>query len=198
MDGTYPPAKGESHTHRSNAGSSGLAKGARLLGVALGAGLLAGVTLNLLTFLVARYGPSGSDGAPWSLRGNGALVVPFGLGPALLAGAWTALVLHYRSAARWLTWGVGAGLVGAAFVLAGVAALILFGSAGPSVSMSMSLITLAWMCLAPVVAGALRVGGRPAERTPAALVAHSMAGVMFPVALVAGLFAAGVVLPPGS
>jgi hypothetical protein len=44
--------------------------------------------------------------------------------------------------------------------------------------------------------------GRATERLfisqPAALVAHIMAGVMFPVALAAGLFAAGGVLAPGS
>jgi hypothetical protein len=72
---------------------------AALLWSVLGAGLVAGVVLEVITFLVARYGPSGGggDGPAWSLRGNGALIIPFGLGPAVIAGGWTSLVLHYRS-----------------------------------------------------------------------------------------------------
>ena len=73
--------------------SSELRKGIRLLVVALGIGLLAGCLLAVLTSLVARSGPQG-DG--WSFRGNGALIVPFCLGPAVLAGAWAALALHYE------------------------------------------------------------------------------------------------------
>ena len=167
-------------------------QGARLLGVALGAGLLAGVALDVLTYVVARYGPQGDS---WSFRGNGALVVPFGLGPAVVAGAWTALVLHYRGSARWRTLGIGAGLVGAAFVVAGVAAIILFGSAGQRASERLSLLPLAWMGVAPVLAGVLRVAGRPATRLP---LAHVAAGVVFPVALAAGFYAAALVVSPGS
>ena len=60
----------------------------------------------------------------WSFRGNGALVVPFGVGPAMLAGGWTALVLHGRISLRWLWWSIAAGLTGVAVVLASVAATI--------------------------------------------------------------------------
>jgi hypothetical protein len=73
----------------------------RLLAAVLGAGPLAGVGLDLLTFAVPRYGPQGGDAAAWSFRGTGALIVPFGLGPAVLAGAWTALVLRARRATQW-------------------------------------------------------------------------------------------------
>jgi hypothetical protein len=39
--------------------------------VALAGGLLAGVALDVLTFVVARYGPSGGgDGTSWSGRGT--------------------------------------------------------------------------------------------------------------------------------
>ncbi len=167
-------------------------RGAGLLGVALGAGLLAGVALDLLTDVVARYGPQGDS---WSFRGNGALVVPFGLGPAVVAGAWTALVLHYRGSARWRTLGIGAGLVGAAFVVAGVVAIILFGSAGQRASDRLSLLPPAWMVAAPVLASVLRVPGRPAARLP---LPHAATGVVFPVALVAGFYAATLVVSPGS
>ena len=167
-------------------------RGAGLLGVALGAGLLAGVALDLLTDVVARYGPRGDS---WSFRGNGALVVPIGLGPAVVAGAWTALVLHSRGSARWRSLGSGAGLVGAAFVVAGVAVLLLGGSAGQRASDRLSLVPLAWMAVAPVLAGVLRAAGRPAARLP---LAHLAAGVLFPVALAAGFYAAGLVVSPGA
>ena len=141
--------------------------------MALGAGLLAGIALDVLTVLVARYGPSGSG---WSFLGNGALVVPFGLGPAVLAGAWTALVVHDRSAARWLPWGVAAGLVSAILVLASSAVVILFDRAGAGLSQGLFLVDLAWMVMAPVLTGMLRVIHRPGERR---LVRHVVAGECF-------------------
>ena len=175
--------------------SSRLIKGIRLLSRALGSGLLAGIALDLVTYLVAWYGPQGDS---WSFRGNGALIVPVGLGPAVLAGAWTALVLHYRASPRWLLGSVGAGLVGATFVVASIVVIILFGSAGLRLSDSMTVIIMAWMVVAPVLAAVLPVTGRPHERTLWILVVHVIAAVLFPVALAVGLLAAGRVLPPGS
>ena len=173
-----------------------MAKGAGLLGETLRTGLLAGAALTLLTYVVARYGPSGAEGAAWSLRGNGALIVPFGLGPAIVAAAWTALVLHYRSAVRWLALGVRAGLIGATFLLAAVAALVLFGAAGFPVAAGMSVFALGWLCIAPVMAGLLRVGRRAAVQTLAALLEHLLTGPTFPIAPAARLLAASRVLPP--
>src|SRR5207237_5469386 len=86
---------------------------------------LFGCVLDVLTFLLARYGPSGGDVGPWSFRGNGALVVPFGLGPAVLAAGWTALALHGRLEVRWLRWSVGVGVVGAAVLISRVIASML-------------------------------------------------------------------------
>jgi hypothetical protein len=111
-----------------------------VVGVALAAALLAGVLLDALAWAVARYGPQGEG---WSFRGNGALVVPVGLGPAALAGAWAALVSHSRGTTRWLPLGIGAGLVGAALVAVGVAALVLFGAAGAGVAARMTFLILA-------------------------------------------------------
>jgi len=56
-------------------------------------GVLVGVGLEVLTWWLAAYGPLGGA---WSLRGNGALVVPFGLGPVVLVGAWAVFALHTR------------------------------------------------------------------------------------------------------
>jgi hypothetical protein len=60
-------------------------------------------------------------GANWSLRGNGALVVPFAGGPALLAGGWTALGLWRLRAPGWARLGLVAG-VGALVLALGVVA----------------------------------------------------------------------------
>jgi len=101
-----------------------------LLGAISVWGLLTGIALDLLTFVIARYGPQGGDEAPWSFRGNGALVVPFGLGPVCAAAGWTALVLCARGVKRWRRWTVATGLVGALIALVSVGVLISFGSAG--------------------------------------------------------------------
>src|SRR5438445_10815867 len=106
-------------------------KNLRLVLSAVAIGLLAGVLLDVGTFLVARYGPQ-ADG--WSFRGNGALAIPFGLGPAILAGAWVALVLRYRGFPRWKLLGLAAGLVGVGFLLISVLVLVAFHSAARDVS----------------------------------------------------------------
>jgi hypothetical protein len=162
--------------------------------IAFGTGLLAGIVLDVLTFLVARYGPSGSDGIAWSFRGNGALIVPFGLGPAVLAGGWTALVLHGRPGVRWLRWGIAAGLVGSGiFVANGVVTM-----SGTFVGMSAAnVLTLAnWVCM--VVAPALAViVFRRGEYQPQRL-QHVLAEVLFAVGVVGGFFVAELVVSPGS
>ena len=65
-------------------------------------GLGSGVALWLLTTLLSRSTISGNG---WSLAGNGALIIPFGLGPAVVAGGWTAIILRMRGHPRWLQLG---------------------------------------------------------------------------------------------
>src|SRR4051794_18230538 len=105
-----------------------------LLGPVLGAAILAGFVLDVLTFILARSGPQDADGAPWSFRGNGALIVPFGLGPAVLAGAWTALALRARGVVHWLAGGVIAAAAGAILVAVSILLPVFFGSAALPVS----------------------------------------------------------------
>ncbi len=69
-------------------------------------GLVAGLCLWVLTIAVSRGHLSG-DG--WSLSGNGALVVPFGIGPALVAGGWAGIILRMRGHPPWLLLGIGKG-----------------------------------------------------------------------------------------
>jgi hypothetical protein len=165
-----------------------------LLAWALVIGAAAGMLLDVVTFLVARYGPQ-ADG--WSFRGNGALAVPFGVGPAILAASWTALVLRYRGFTRWLVFGLAAGLIGIGFVLLGVLALVLFGSAtGEALSSALTQLPLGWMMVAPLLAGFVRA---PADQVRSGLLGgHLVAGVLFAITLSVVFSASELVLSPGS
>ena len=61
-------------------------------------GALTGIGLWVLTTIVSRS-PLASNG--WSLSGNRSLIIPFGLGPAIVAGGWAAIVLRMRGHSRW-------------------------------------------------------------------------------------------------
>jgi len=162
--------------------------------IAFGTGLVAGVLLDVLTFGVARYGPSGSDGIAWSFRGNGALIVPFGLGPALLAAGWTALVLHGRPGVRWLRWGIAAGLVGVGIFLANGVVSMSGTAVGMSVANVLTLANWVWMLVAPALAV---IVFRRGEYQPQRL-HHVLAEVLFAVGVVGSFLVAELVLSPGS
>lgn len=162
---------------------------ARLLGWTIVLGLVGGALLDVLAGLAAQAGPSG-DG--WSLRGNGALVVPFGLGPAVLGGGWTALALHARRRSSWAVAGVAAGLVGVALALAQVAYLALFGQSGSGLFGAVSLIALAvWVLAAPAAAALGARGGRDRPGW------HLVAAAALPLGLIVGFAATSRALPPG-
>ncbi len=157
-----------------------------LIGLAAVFGLLAGVLLDVATFLVARYGPQAGH---WSFRGNGALAVPFGLGPAILAGAWVALVLRYRGFRNWLQAGLATLFLGMGFLVLSV--IVLFVT-----DLDLMLLIVGWMLVAPVIAGVVRAPDQQARMGP--LAGHLGAGVAFAVTLVVAFFVSGVVLAPGS
>lgn len=158
---------------------------------AVAGGLIAGSLLDVLTYWLARAGPVG-DG--WSLRGNGALVVPVGLGPAVLAGAWAGLILRYRGAARWLSSGIGATVIGALPAVSSVLVLVIFGSSAQGVSDFLTLPAVLWPALALLLAVIIPLkGGRRGD----ALV-HALAAMAFTIGLVVGFSAVGASLPPGS
>ena len=165
-----------------------------LLGSAVALGIVAGVLIDVATFLVARYGPQADN---WSYRGNGALAVPFGLGPAVVAGAWVALVTRNRGFARWKELGLAAGLVGTALLIGSVIPLVAFGAAGGmATSTALMFAILGWMVFAPVLAAFIRprVLLRPKQETAG----HIVAGIMFTVVSVVAFYASGQVLAPGS
>jgi hypothetical protein len=157
-----------------------------LIGAAAVVGLLAGVLLDVATFLVARYGPQAGH---WSFRGNGALAVPFGLGPAILAGAWVALVLRYRGFRNWLQLGLATLLVGIGFLVLSV--IVLFVA-----DLDLMLFIIGWMLVAPALACVARAAA--AQQARGGLAGHIGAGVAFAAALVIAFYASAVVLAPGS
>jgi hypothetical protein len=154
-------------------------------------GLLGGAAVALFAFLLARYGPSG-DG--WSFRGNGAISA-YTLVPVLLTAGLTALVLRARSAPSWLEIGLGAGLVGLLIAAADAALLPVFG---PGAYVALGLVLLialvVWMVVAPALATLLKIAGA----IPSMVGTHVAAGVTWVVAVLAGLFVVGLVIPAGS
>jgi hypothetical protein len=172
-----------------------VARLAAALGTVVGSAVVAGFVIDLLTFALARYGPQGGDGAAWSFRGNGALVVPFGVGPAVLAAAWTALVLRARGAARWLGGGAIVGLLGCGLVGSSILLLVVFGSAAQRLSDLLVYPTWIWMASAPVLAMFVPVRRTSAPRNKTV---HILAGALFAVALAAVFLAAELVVSPGS
>jgi hypothetical protein len=88
------------------------------------AGLIAGTALWVLTDGLSHAGISGNG---WSLSGNGVLIIPFGLGPAIVAGGWSAIILRMRAHPRWLQLGIGSGFIALLLVAGSLLSLIVFG-----------------------------------------------------------------------
>src|SRR5947199_4902832 len=80
-------------------------------------GVGSGIGLWLLTTLLSRSTISGNG---WSLAGNGALIVPFGLGPAIVAAGWTAIILRMRGHPRWLQFALASGVIAVILVVGAV------------------------------------------------------------------------------
>jgi hypothetical protein len=117
------------------------------------AGALAGILLWLLTFVLTRSRISG-DG--WSLSGNGALIIPFGMGPAVVAGGWAAIILRVRGHPRWVQLGIGSALVGLALAAGSLLSLIAFGprarDAGATASLFFGFLLYGWLVASAIVA----------------------------------------------
>ncbi|HEY8738093.1 MAG TPA: hypothetical protein VIO62_13750 [Candidatus Dormibacteraeota bacterium] len=168
-------------------------RGPRFLAVVGTIALLAGLALWVLTIAVSRSDISGNG---WSLSGNGALIVPFGIGPALVAGGWAAIILRLRGHADWLRLGSAAGGIGIVLVIASLLSLVVLGAAsggvGPKASIFFELLGFLWVLASPVIALLL-------PRSPAAArrpIRWSIgAAVLLPIALIAGCQAGTGFLP---
>jgi hypothetical protein len=159
-------------------------------GLTLALGVAGGAAISLLAFRLARYGPA--DGS-WSFRGNGALAA-YTLVPALLAGGWTAVVLHRRRL-PWPGPALAAGLVGVVLAALDAALLPVLGAgADQTVGPVMLAALLAWAVVAPALATRIprRTAGRPVPPGVAVGAAAWLIGA------VAGVIAVGFLLPAGS
>jgi hypothetical protein len=156
-------------------------------------GLVAGLCLWLLTIAVGRGSISG-DG--WSLSGNGVLVVPFGIGPALVAGGWAGITLRMRAHPRWLLLGMGSTLIGLALVAASLLSIVLFGpqgrDTGAAASLFFGFLLYGWLLGSAIVA-ALIGAPDPDRRGPPFWSIAAMA--LLPITLIAGCEAGTGVLP---
>jgi hypothetical protein len=158
-------------------------------------GLFEGAALGLLTIVLSK---SDMAGAGFSLRGNGALVVPFGLGPALLAGQLAMLVLHLRSHKRWWVYGVAVMVLGVAFALGSFLPAAVIARGQPpderspviAVQQLLTFLSLFWILVAP---GLAAVVPSPADRSHSRGIHLAALGIL-PATLVGGLFASMIVL----
>jgi len=155
-------------------------------------GLGSGVALWLLTTLLSRSTISGNG---WSLAGNGALIIPFGLGPAVVAGGWTAIILRMRGHPRWLQLGFASGLIALVLVVGSVVSLIAFGSAhrdaGATGSLLFGFVLYGWLLACSIVA-VLIPAPDPARSSPP--IWSIAAIILLPATLIAGCEAGTTVL----
>jgi hypothetical protein len=156
-------------------------------------GLVAGLGLWTLTIAVSRGHVSG-DG--WSLAGNGALIVPFGIGPAIVAGGWAGIILRMRGHPRWWQLGLGSALVGLALVAASLLSLVLFGprsrDSGAAASLFFGFLLYGWLLGSAIVAALIRAPD-PDRRGPPF---WSIAALfLLPITLIAGCEVGTGVLP---
>src|SRR6266851_3561055 len=156
-------------------------------------GVIAGVLLWTLTIVLSRSNVSGNG---WALSGNGALVIPFGLGPAVVAGGWAATILRMRGHPRWLQLGIGSGLVGLALTAGSLLSLVAFGPAGRDAGATASLffgfLLYAWLLAGAIVAAMIRAPDPAREGPPFWSIA---AILLLPVTLIAGCEAGAGLLP---
>jgi hypothetical protein len=157
------------------------------------AGLVAGLCLWVLTIAVS-HGHLSGDG--WSLSSNGALIIPFGIGPAVVAGGWAGIILRMRDHPRWLLLGIGSALIGLTLVAASLLSLVVFGpqrrDAGATGSLFFGFVLYGWLLGSAIVA-ALIPAPDPERRGPPF---WSIAALfLLPITLIAGCEAGTGVLP---
>ena len=157
------------------------------------AGLLAGFALWGLTTILSRAHLAGNG---WSLSGNGVLIIPFGLGPAVVAGGWAAIILRMRGHPHWLRLGVGSGLIGLSLVAASLLSIVAFGPAGRDAGATASLffgfLLYGWLLASAITAAMIPAPDPPRSAAPVWFIA---AILLLPVTLIGGCEAGAGLLP---
>ena len=160
---------------------------AALIGVGCGIGIW------LLTTLLSRTTISGNG---WSLAGNGALIIPFGLGPAIVAAGWTAIILRMRGHPRWLQFGVASGLIALVLVAGAVLSLVAFGprrrDAGATGALLFGFLLYGWLLACSIVAVLIPAPDPARKDIPMWSIA---AIILLPATLIAGCEAGTTVIP---
>src|SRR5438876_9679423 len=155
-------------------------------------GVGSGIGIWLLTTLLSRSTISGNG---WSLSGNGALIVPFGLGPAVVAAGWTAIILRMRGHPRWLQLGLASGLVGLALVAGSILSLVAFGprrrDAGATGALLFGFLLYGWL-LASSIVSVLIPAPDPARVGPPVWAIAAI--LLLPITLIGGCETAGPVI----
>ena len=127
-------------------------------------GLLSGLLLWILTTILSRSHLSGNG---WSLSGNGALIIPFGLGPTIVAAGWAAVVLRMRAHPRWLQLGFGSGLIGLALLGASFLPLVVLGAgardAGATASLFFGFLLYGWLLASAITAAMIPAPDPPRD-----------------------------------
>ena len=121
----------------------------RLIVLSLLVGIGGGALLLALTVFVSR---SDIGGPGWTLGGNGALVVPFAGGPALMAAGWVALALYRKGVphSRAATALAGASVLVLALLevfapVIGIGSQELVGAIAPLVALLLGVALVAWV-----------------------------------------------------
>jgi len=145
------------------------------------AGVVLGIGLAAATLVMASAGPMGEG---WSFRGNGALVVPIGIGGALLAGGWTGLSLFARGIRAWLPFAVALACAAATPAILSIALLAMFGRSAQAASDLMTVPALAWPMVSLAFAIFADVRPAPSRRLPRG--SAVLASIVFSIAVGAG------------
>ena len=158
-----------------------------------GGGLLMGLLLWLLSFAISHAHITGNG---WSLTGNGILIIPFGLGPAIVAAVWAAVILRMRGHSRWIQLGLVSGLMGLVLLACSFLSLVAFGAgnrdAGATGSLFFGFLLYGWILASAITAGLLPAPDPPRAGPPWWSIA---AMLLMPVTLIAGCGAAAGLLP---
>jgi len=121
----------------------------KLLLYSLFIGLIYGVFLAFLTVLLNH------TYIQWdrlSLAGNEVLIIPLGVGSAVIAGSWAACVYGFHDRSSWLRAGLTYGMIGIVLAVGSLLTLALQGQDGGAIFTTFGILSIVWIPLSPLLA----------------------------------------------